>query len=499
MSYFKKDKRAYLLLADGSIYQGYHFGCEGTTIGEIVFTTGMTGYQEVLTDPSYCGQIVMQTYPLIGNYGINHSDMESSKSWVNGYIVREWCEAPSNFREAGTIDAFLKSQGKVGIWDVDTRQLTRKIRRQGTMNGAITTEDVYAHKDELLEIKNKYADPRRTEISAIEGEIDIADLIAVDDMVVTLTHFGYVKRLSKSTYRAQGRGGKGVSAMTTREDDYAENIRIVNSHEPILFFTNKGRVYTLTCYQIPEASRTARGTAIVNLLQLSGGEKVTNMIPMPEMAEGCYLIMATREGLIKKTALSEFQNLRKAGLISIVLNEGDELIGVEMCRDGEELLLGTRKGKAIRFAERHVRSMGRVSHGVKSMNLEAGDEVTDLCVIEEDCHVLSITENGYGKRTEPEAYRETNRGGQGVAAMNLTDKTGLLAAQLMVKDDEDIILITDDGTVIRTAVDTIRVCGRNTQGVRLMRVGDNARIVGVARTEKEEAEEAPAPAEEPEA
>ena len=156
MSYFKKDKRAYLLLADGSIYQGYHFGCEGTTIGEIVFTTGMTGYQEVLTDPSYCGQIVMQTYPLIGNYGINSSDMESSKSWVNGYIVREWCEAPSNFREAGTIDAFLKSQGKVGIWDVDTRQLTRKIRRQGTMNGAITTEDVYAHKDELLEKIRSY-------------------------------------------------------------------------------------------------------------------------------------------------------------------------------------------------------------------------------------------------------------------------------------------------------------------------------------------------------
>ncbi len=353
-------------------------------------------------------------------------------------------------------------------------------------------------KDELLEIKNKYADPRRTEISAIEGEIDIADLIAVDDMVVTLTHFGYVKRLSKSTYRAQGRGGKGVSAMTTREDDYAESIRIVNSHEPILFFTNKGRVYTLTCYQIPEASRTARGTAIVNLLQLSGGEKVTNMIPMPEMAEGRYLIMATREGLIKKTALSEFQNLRKAGLISIVLNEGDELIGVEMCRDGEELLLGTRKGKAIRFAERHVRCMGRVSHGVKSMNLEAGDEVTDLCVIEKDCHVLAITENGYGKRTEPDAYRETNRGGKGIIAMNLTEKTGWLVAQLMVHPDEDILLITDDGTVIRTPVDDIRVCARATQGVRLMRVNEGSRIVAVARAEKEEEpEEDDAPVNEP--
>ena len=341
-------------------------------------------------------------------------------------------------------------------------------------------------KDELTEIKNKFADPRRTEISSIEGEIDIADLIAVDDMVVTLTHFGYVKRLPKSTYRAQGRGGKGVSAMTTREDDYAENIRIVNSHEPILFFTNKGRVYTLTCYQIPEAGRTARGTAIVNLLQLAGGEKVTTMIPMPEMAEGRYLIMATREGLIKKTALSEFQNLRKAGLIAIVLNEGDELIGVEMCRDGEELLLGTQKGKAIRFAERHVRAMGRVSHGVKSMNLAQDDRVTDLCVIEDDCLVMSITENGYGKRTDPEAYRETNRGGKGIIAMNLTEKTGDLVAQLMVHEDEDILLITDDGTVIRTPVEDIRVCGRATQGVRLMRVAEGSRIVAVARAEKEE-------------
>ena len=348
-------------------------------------------------------------------------------------------------------------------------------------------------KDELTAIKNKYADKRRTEISMIEGEIDIADLIAVDDMVVTLTHFGYVKRLSKSTYRAQGRGGKGVSAMTTREDDYAENIRIVNSHEPILFFTNQGRVFTLTCYQIPEAGRTARGTAIVNLLQLSGGEKVTTMIPMPEIAEGHYLIMATRDGLIKKTAMSEFKNLRRSGLIAIVLNEGDELIGVELCRDGEELLLGTRQGKAIRFAERHVRAMGRVSHGVHSMKLAADDAVTDLCVIEDGAHVLSITENGYGKRTDPDQYRETGRNGKGIIAMALTEKTGLLTAQLMVHDDEDILLITDDGTIIRTPVDDIRVCSRATQGVRLMRVGEGCRIVAVARAEKEEEpEEEPA-------
>ena len=344
-------------------------------------------------------------------------------------------------------------------------------------------------KDELTDIKNRFGDPRRTELSTVDGEIDIADLIAVDDMVVTLTHFGYVKRLSKSTYKAQNRGGKGVAAMTTREDDYAENIRVVNSHEDIMFFTNQGRVYTLTCFQIPEAGRTARGTAIVNLLQLAPGEKVTNMIPVPEDAAGHSLIMATRDGLIKKTALDEFENLRKTGLIAIVLKAGDELIGVEMCRGGDELLLGSRKGKAIRFNESHVRAMGRVSQGVRSMRLEPGDEVTDLCVMEEGACVLSITENGYGKRTDPEAYRETGRAGKGVIAMALTEKTGDLVAQLMVHDDEDILIITDDGTVIRTPVSDIRVCGRATQGVRLMRVGEGSRIVGVARAEAEEEDE----------
>ena len=344
-------------------------------------------------------------------------------------------------------------------------------------------------KDELTDIKNRFGDPRRTELSTVDGEIDIADLIAVDDRVVTLTHFGYVKRLSKSTYKAQNRGGKGVAAMTTREDDYAENIRVVNSHEDIMFFTNQGRVYTLTCFQIPEAGRTARGTAIVNLLQLAPGEKVTNMIPVPEDAAGHSLIMATRDGLIKKTALDEFENLRKTGLIAIVLKAGDELIGVEMCRDGDELLLGSRKGKAIRFNESHVRAMGRVSQGVRSMRLEPGDEVTDLCVMEEGACVLSITENGYGKRTDPEAYRETGRAGKGVIAMALTEKTGDLVAQLMVHDDEDILIITDDGTVIRTPVSDIRVCGRATQGVRLMRVGEGSRIVGVARAEAEEEDE----------
>ena len=331
-------------------------------------------------------------------------------------------------------------------------------------------------KDELGQIRDKFGDDRRTEISAVEGEIDVEDLIARDDMVVTLTHFGYVKRLPKSTYHAQNRGGKGVTGQSLREEDYAEQIRVVNTHEDIMFFTNRGRCYMMKCFQIPEAGRTARGTAIINLLQLQSGEKVTTMIPMPDMPEGHYLMMATRQGLIKKTPLEEFANLRKSGLIAIILREDDELVSVELTDGNRELLLGSRQGKAIRFNENNVRAMGRASQGVRSMKLREDDAVISMCVVDEDEKV----------RTDPAEYREQGRGGQGVIAMNLTDKTGLLAAQLMIAEDEDILLITDDGTIIRTAADSIRICGRATQGVRLMRVGDGSRIVGVARAEKED-------------
>ncbi len=348
-------------------------------------------------------------------------------------------------------------------------------------------------KDELLVIKEKFADPRRTELSPVEGEIDIEDLIAEDDMVVTLTHFGYVKRLSKSTYRAQNRGGKGIAAMTTREEDYAEQIRVVHTHADILFFTNCGRVYTLKCYQIPEAGRTARGTAIINLLQLQTGEKVTTMIPVPRTEKGKYLMMATRNGLIKKTPLDEFSNLRKAGLNAIVLTEGDELIGVELTNGSNALMLGTHNGRAIRFDEGDVRSMGRISRGVRSIRLDGGDRVISLSVIEAGALVLTISENGYGKRSDPDTYRETSRGGKGVLAMGLNEKTAALAAQLMVQEDEDILLITDDGTIIRTPVRDIRIAGRATQGVRLMRVAESSRIVGVARAEAEEEDEPETP------
>ncbi len=345
-------------------------------------------------------------------------------------------------------------------------------------------------KDEILEIRNKFADERRTEISALEGEIDMLDLIEEEDMVVTMTHCGYVKRLPKTTYRAQRRGGKGVIATTTREEDFVEQMYVTSTHDPLMFFTNRGRVYQLNCYEIPEAGRTARGTAVVNLLQLSPGEKITTMLPMPvEKASGMYLVMATRKGTIKRTELSEFVNLRKSGLIAVVLRDDDELIGVRLTDGSKEILVGTKNGMAIRFDENDMRAMGRSAMGVKCIELSEDDEVIDLAAVEEGAQVLSITENGYGKRTDIEESRLQQRGGKGIKAMNLTEKTGKLAAQLLVHDEEDLLIITIDGTVIRTPVSSISVLGRNTQGVRLMRVGEESKVICVARAEAEPEEE----------
>ena len=345
-------------------------------------------------------------------------------------------------------------------------------------------------KDEILEIKRKYADERRTEISALEGEIDMLDLVQEEDMVITMTHFGYVKRVSMSAYRAQKRGGKGVSAATTREEDYVEQMFVTSTHDQIMFFTNRGRVYQMWCYEIPEAGRAAKGTAIVNLLQLDGGEKVTAMVDVPEeKLQGSYLIMATRQGTIKRTELSEFVNLRKSGLIAIVLREDDDLIGVALTDGRREVLLGTRDGMSIRFAETDLRPIGRNAVGVRGIELAEGDQVVAMSIVEEDTDVLAITENGYGKRTAIEEYRLQSRAGKGIKAMNLTDKTGGLAGQLLVRSDEDILIITDDGTIIRTPVDSIPLHGRATQGVRLMRVADGSRIMSIERAEQEPEED----------
>ena len=334
-------------------------------------------------------------------------------------------------------------------------------------------------KEEILAIRNRFADERRTAISPIEGEIDIEDLIPKDSMVVTMTHFGYVKRLPQSTYRSQNRGGKGIIGMSTRDEDYVEKMYIVHSHSNMLYFTDRGRAYGLKCYEIPEASRTARGTAIVNLLQLEGGEKVTGMLPIPDRDSDDMLLMATKQGRIKKTALSEFSNLRNAGIIAINLVDDDELIGVELTDGNQEIMIATKKGKSIRFSENEVRMMGRNTQGVKSIELDEGDEVISLAIVDEDKQVLCITEKGYGKRTLIDEYRLQARGGKGVAVMKLSKKTGNLASVLMVSEEDELMLITDDGTIIRTPITDVRIMGRTTQGVRLMRVADDAVIVDV--------------------
>ena len=341
-------------------------------------------------------------------------------------------------------------------------------------------------KTEISEIRDKFSDDRRTELTTVEGEIDVEDLIQEEDMVVTLTRQGYVKRIAKSTYRAQHRGGRGVSGMTTKEEDYAVQMRVVSTHDEIMFFTNLGRVYRLKCYQIPEAGRQARGTAMVNLLQISGSEKVTTMVPVPGATGEHNLVMATRGGMIKKTPFGEFQNLRKNGLIAIVLKEDDELVGVELTDGQDEIMMGTRKGMCIRFNEKHIRPMGRASMGVHAMRLDEDDEIIDMCPLNAGSEVLAITTLGYGKRTSPDEYREQGRNGKGIRAMNLTDKTGDLAALLLVNPKDDLLLITDDGTIIRTAVEDIRFCKRNTQGVRVMKLAEGSQVIGVARADKEE-------------
>ena len=351
-------------------------------------------------------------------------------------------------------------------------------------------------KAEATVIMDKYGDDRRTEITAMSDEIDLESLIQEEEMVVTMTHFGYIKRLPSSTYRAQRRGGKGITALTTREEDFVEQVMVASTHTDLLFFTNQGRVHQKRCYQIPEAGRTAKGTAVVNLLNLAPGEKVTAVIPLPEMPEereGRSLIMATRLGFIKKTKLSEFENIRANGLIAVILREGDELVQVALTSGDDDIIIGTRQGKAIRFNEKNVRNMGRATQGVTAIDLAEEDAVINMAVVIEGASVLTITENGYGKRSDPDEYRVINRGGKGIITHDLTEKTGALVELRMVEPEEDIMLITSDGVIIRTPVEDIRLAGRATQGVIVMRVGEDVKVVCAAPVPaQEELEEADA-------
>ncbi len=349
-------------------------------------------------------------------------------------------------------------------------------------------------KEEILEVRRKYADPRRTEIALAADDIDLDDIIQEEEMAVTLTHLGYCKRIALDTYRAQNRGGKGILGQATREEDFVEHLFVTSTHSEVMFFTNTGRAFKLKCYNIPEAGRTAKGTAIVNLLQLQGGEKITAMFPVTAQAEGEYLVFATRGGVIKKTPMSDFSNIRKGGLIALGLREGDELIGVMLSTGDDEFLVGTRRGKCIRFHEDDVRAMGRTATGVRSILLDEGDEVVDVNRILPGATVLSITERGMGKRTPEEQYRRQSRGGKGVIATAITEKTGELACMKLCAGTEDIMMIRDDGTIIRMPVEQISVTSRNTQGVRLMRVDEGTRVVSVALVPHDEAEEVEAEA-----
>ena len=336
-------------------------------------------------------------------------------------------------------------------------------------------------KEELIEIRDKFGDERKTKIVAAEGEIDIEDLIKEEQTVVALTHFGYIKRMPIDTYKSQRRGGKGITGMATREEDFVKQIFTASTHDVILFFTNKGKLYRLRGYEIPEAGRTARGTAIVNLLSLDAGEKVSAVIPLQNFADGKYLLMATKNGLIKKTALKEYDSTRKTGLQGITLKEEDELIGVRLTDGEDNVVLVTRKGMCITFDEKDVRPIGRVSQGVIGIRLDEDDEVIGMesVIAGGKATLLAITENGFGKRTELDEYRVQNRGGKGVITYKITPKTGELIGVRIAVEGEDVMLVTNTGTIIRLKVDDISVLGRSTQGVTLMRTNDGGKVVSV--------------------
>ncbi|MDP4120771.1 MAG: DNA gyrase subunit A, partial [Bacillota bacterium] len=347
-------------------------------------------------------------------------------------------------------------------------------------------------KEEALFIRNKYADTRRTQIMAVSGEVDIEDLIPQEECVVTLSNFGYVKRIPADTYRIQRRGGRGISGMTRREEDVATDMFIINSHDYVLFFTNLGRVYRLKCYEIPEGSRTSKGMNIANLLPIAGDEKVTSMIRVPSFDEEKYLVMVTKYGLVKRIQLNAYNTARKAGVIALELNEGDELTWVRMTEGSSQVIVATKKGMAIRFNETDVRPTGRLSRGVRAIRLKAGDEVIGMSTVREGAYVLTVSETGYGRLSNLSDYREQSRGGKGIINYHVA-KYGNIAAIKVVDIDDDVIIISADGVIIRIQASSIRICSRPSKGVTLMRIGDGNKVVTLARAPHDEEEETVVP------
>ena len=366
----------------------------------------------------------------------------------------------------------------------------------GLLQKITDLEDILAHEDRVLSIvkeeitaiRDKLADPRRTEIQAVSGEVDIEDLIPVEDCVITLTHYGYIKRQSADVYKTQHRGGRGVSGMTRRDEDFVEELFVCSSHDYVLFFTSKGKMYRLKGYEIPESSRASRGNNIVNILPVEKDEKITSMIRVGELDEDSYLVMVTKNGVIKRTQLSAYRNVRKGGIIAITLDEGDELAWVRNTTGQNQLIIATRQGMAIRFDENDVRPMGRSARGVRAISLEDGDQVVGMARVHEGGRLLTVSEGGQGRRTDLEEYRLQSRGGKGIRNYYV-EKNGPVAGVKVVEDEDDVILITDDGVIIRIPVSDITVQSRYGGGVRVMRIAEGSRVVTLARAPKEEEED----------
>jgi DNA gyrase subunit A len=345
--------------------------------------------------------------------------------------------------------------------------------------------------DELKALKEKYGDPRRTQIVGEVSAMSAEDLIVEEDMVVTISHEGYVKRNPVGLYRAQRRGGRGKIGATTRDEDFVEHLFVASTHSYLMFFTSTGKVYWLKVHEIPQAGRAARGRAVTNLLQLKPEEKLSAFLPVREFKDDHYLIFATRRGLVKKTDLMQYSSPRPSGLIAIALEDGDEVVGVRLTDGRSEVILSTADGQAIRFEEAEVRPMGRSTYGVRGMTLDEGDQIVSIDLVEPGASLLAVAEKGYGKRTEMDEYRQTHRGGKGIITMKTTDKTGRVIGLRMVTDDDQIMLVSSGGKVVRIRVNEIRVIGRNTQGVRLIDLEEGERVAAVARLAEREDEGEP--------
>ena len=369
--------------------------------------------------------------------------------------------------------------------EAEYEELIKKINR---LKEILANERLLLNviKEEMLIIKENYADERRTEIKHAEGEIDMRDLIDDEEIAITLTHFGYIKRLPADTYKSQKRGGRGISALTTREEDFVKHLVSTTTHSRLLFFTNKGRVFRLNAYEIPEGKRQAKGTAIVNLLQLGPNEKIATLLAIDEKDENQYLLLATKNGIVKKTNREEFKNINKAGLIAIGLREDDELIGVKLTDGNKDVLLVTKEGMSIRFDENDIRPMGRTAMGVKGITLSNEDKVVSMNLCDEGTDVLVVSENGFGKRTDINEYRTQIRAGKGIKTYNIAEKTGKLVGAEMVNEDDEMMIINSDGVLIRLRVNEISLFGRVTSGVKLMKTDDEVNVVSISKIKMEE-------------